>query len=109
MWTHMDFYGHYNLLECWGLHMHFYGDKLQNWTMLGRINGVHNNKSKVSCNGFQGQRRHFVDSYRLLWTLQLIGMIRTTHAFLCTQTTKLQNARENQWSNNIDVRYCFED
>jgi hypothetical protein len=40
MWTHMDFYGYYNLLECWGLHMHFYGHKPHNWIVWGRINGV---------------------------------------------------------------------
>jgi len=76
--------------------------------MLRRINGVHNNKWKVSLNGFLGQRRHYVDSYGLLWTLQLIGMLRTAYALLWAQTTKLCNARENQWNNNIDVRYCCE-
>ncbi len=40
MWAHMDFCGHYNLLECQGLHMQFYGHKLQNFRVLRKTNGV---------------------------------------------------------------------
>jgi hypothetical protein len=49
MSTHMDFCGHYNLLECWGLDMHFYGHKLQNCKVLGKNKDCNNIDVRYYC------------------------------------------------------------